>query len=71
MSRSAHTSATIMSSLCASSGHLYSHPLLFSNVRLPPPSAMYAMSVHGAPQNPMRGTRPSRPSRVSRIASNK
>jgi hypothetical protein len=59
----------LVRSALLSAGHLYSQLLLFSNVLLPPPSHMYAMRVHGAPQKPMRGTRPARPWRVRVTAS--
>lgn len=38
------------------------------NILLPPPSTIYANSVHGAPQKPISGTLPSSFSLVSVIA---
>ena len=52
-----------------SAGCLKSHALHFWNVFEPPPSIMYENSVHGAPENPMRGTSPFNACRVCVIAS--
>jgi hypothetical protein len=41
-----------------SSGYLKIHVLASCKVLLPPPSIIYAKSVHGAPQNPISGTSP-------------
>lgn len=67
---STQTSAIRINKAFDSSGYLNSHVLDFWNVLVPPPSTIYAKSVHGAPQNPISGTSPFSSFLVIVIASN-
>jgi hypothetical protein len=53
--KSTQTSAIRTSSVWDSVGCLNIHVMAFWSVVLLPPSVTYEKSVHGAPQNPMRG----------------